>query len=80
MSSPSSARPATPSPARLDAGLLSRYERLRERFGGVAVARLEGTRCGGCHLDLSTAEVAEVRAAGPGQFADCPQCGRLLAP
>jgi hypothetical protein len=66
--------------ARLDAGLLSRYERLRERFGGVAVARLEGTRCGGCHLDLSTAEVGEVRAAGPGQFADCPQCGRLLAP
>jgi uncharacterized protein len=66
--------------ARLEAGLLSRYERLRERLGGVAVARLEGTRCGGCHLDLSTAEVAEVRAAGPGQFADCPQCGRLLAP
>ena len=34
--------------------LLERYERLRARLGGVAVARLEGSRCGGCHLDLST--------------------------
>jgi uncharacterized protein len=66
--------------ARIDAGLLARYDRLRARLGGVAVARLEGSRCGGCHLDLSTAELAEVRSAGPGEFADCPQCGRLLVP
>lgn len=62
---------------RLDAPLITRYERLRERMGGVAVARLEGTHCSGCHLDLSTAEVDEVRAAS-GDFADCPQCGRLI--
>ncbi len=66
--------------ARIDAGLLARYERLRARLGGVAVARLEGSRCGGCHLDLSTAELEEVRSAGSGEFADCPQCGRLLVP
>lgn len=66
--------------ARIDAGLLARYERLRARLGGVAVARLDGSRCGGCHLDLSTTELAEVRSAGPGEFADCPHCGRLLAP
>jgi hypothetical protein len=66
--------------ARIDTGLLGRYERLRARLGGVAVARLEGSRCGGCHLDLSTAELAEVRSAEPGEFADCPQCGRLLVP
>jgi predicted nucleic acid-binding Zn-ribbon protein len=63
--------------ARLDASLVERYERLRARLGGVAVARLEGTRCGGCHLDISTAELAEVRAA---ELADCPQCGRMLVP
>jgi predicted nucleic acid-binding Zn-ribbon protein len=46
----------------------------------VAVARLEGTRCGGCHLDLSTSELDAVKAVGAGEFADCPQCGRLLVP
>jgi predicted nucleic acid-binding Zn-ribbon protein len=60
--------------------MLERYERLRTRLGGIAVARLEGTRCGGCHLDLSTAERDEVRTVPEGQFADCPQCGRLLVP
>jgi len=63
---------------RLDAAMLARYERLRTRLGGVAVGRLEGARCSGCHLDLSTAEAAAVRKAGPGQLSDCPQCGRLL--
>ncbi len=62
----------------IDASLLSRYEHLRERLGGVAVAKLEGTHCSGCHLDLSPGEVDEVRSADG--FADCPQCGRLLAP
>ncbi len=56
---------------------LDRYERLRARLGGVAVARLDGNRCGGCHLDLSTAELADVRAV---ELADCPQCGRMLVP
>jgi predicted nucleic acid-binding Zn-ribbon protein len=65
---------------RIDAGLLARYDQLRARFGGVAVAALEGSRCGGCHLDLSTTELAEVRAVPAGQLAECPQCGRLLVP
>ncbi len=66
--------------ARLDASTVERYERLRRRHGGVAVARLEGSRCTGCHLDLSRGELDEVRAVGPGGLADCPQCGRLLIP
>jgi uncharacterized protein len=66
--------------SRIDAATMGRYDRLRGRMGGVAVARLEGSRCGGCHLDLSTTELAEVRAVGLGEFADCPQCGRLLVP
>ncbi len=65
---------------RLDPGAVERYERLRARFGGVAVARLEASRCSGCHLDLSRAELDAVRATPPGEFADCPQCGRLLVP
>lgn len=65
---------------RLESGVMERYEGLRSRFGGVAVARLEGTRCSGCHLDLSTVELEEVRATPQGEFANCPQCGRLLVP
>jgi predicted nucleic acid-binding Zn-ribbon protein len=65
---------------RIDAGLLARYDQLRARFGGVAVAALQGSRCDGCHLDLSTTELAEVRATPAGQLAECPQCGRLLVP
>lgn len=66
--------------ARLDAAALDRYERLRTRFAGVAVARLDVTRCTGCNLDLSTAEVNDVRSVAAGEFADCPNCGRLLVP
>jgi predicted nucleic acid-binding Zn-ribbon protein len=66
--------------SRFDAGDLQRYERLRTRHGGVAIARLEGNRCGGCHLDLSTAEINELRALGAGELAECPNCGRLLVP
>ncbi len=65
---------------RIDTGTMAQYDRLRARMGGVAVARLEGHRCGGCHLDLSTAEVEAVKAVGPGEIADCPQCGRMLLP
>ena len=66
--------------ARIDGGLQRRYEQLRARFGGVAIARLEGTRCGGCHLDLSPTELADVRGVPAGEMAECPQCGRLLVP
>lgn len=62
----------------LDASLLARYDRLRDAQG-VAVAALVGHRCDGCHLDLSAAEVDDVKdAAAATGLADCPQCGRLL--
>ncbi|MFP5489581.1 MAG: C4-type zinc ribbon domain-containing protein, partial [Acidimicrobiia bacterium] len=59
--------------------LLKRYDRLRTNHV-VAAASLAGSRCDGCHLDLSAAEVDEVRAtaASADGVAECPQCGRLL--
>lgn len=65
---------------RIDPAMLDRYERLRARMGGVAVGALEGSRCSGCHLDLSAVELEAVRATPAGEVADCPQCGRLLVP
>ena len=63
--------------APLTEALLARYDRVRSKIG-VAAARLTGSRCEGCHLDLSAAEVDEVRRAGDDEFPDCPQCGRML--
>lgn len=64
--------------AELDDSVLARYDRVRANLG-VAVARLVGTRCDGCHLDLSAVEVDDVKdAAASSGIADCPQCGRML--
>jgi predicted nucleic acid-binding Zn-ribbon protein len=64
--------------AALDDRLLARYDRIRAAQG-VAVATLAGRRCEGCHLDLSAAEVDDVKdAAASDGLADCPQCGRIL--
>lgn len=62
---------------RIDAAMLARYDRLRAHLG-VAVARLVGHRCDGCHLDLSPAEVDQIKAVAPNEPASCPQCDRIL--
>ena len=63
----------------VDKKALKRYDRLREQHL-IAAATLSGSRCDGCHLDLSAAEVDTVRDdAAKGGLADCPQCGRILA-
>ncbi len=65
--------------AEVDKKMLRRYDRLRQQHV-VAAATLSGSRCEGCHLDLSAAEVDVLRdeAAETGGVADCPQCGRLI--
>ena len=63
--------------AGFDPNVLARYDQLRQQHG-VAIARLNGARCDGCHLDLSSAELESVRAAADDELTECPQCGRLL--
>lgn len=58
--------------------LLARYERLRSRLGGVAVAPLANGMCGGCHLILPATELDRIRRAAPGALLTCEQCGRIL--
>jgi uncharacterized protein len=58
--------------------LLSTYERLRARLGGVAVARLIGGRCDGCHLTLPAVELDRIRHGSAGTLEYCEQCGRIL--
>jgi predicted nucleic acid-binding Zn-ribbon protein len=64
--------------AMLTADEVVAYEQARRHFDGVAVAHLEGSRCSGCHLDLSPAELDVVKATPAGEPAECPQCARFL--
>ena len=63
----------------VDKKVLRRFDRLRQQHL-VAASTLAGSRCEGCHLDLSAAEVDSVKdaAAAAGGVSECPQCGRLL--
>jgi predicted nucleic acid-binding Zn-ribbon protein len=60
--------------------LLSTYERLRSRLGGIGVARVVGNHCDGCHLTLSAVELDRIRHLPPGEAATCEQCSRILIP
>ncbi len=64
--------------AQLSADDLTHYQQVRAQFGGVGVARLQGSHCSGCHMDLSPAEIDGVKAAPAGEASECPQCGRIL--
>lgn len=59
-------------------GLLSTYEALRARLGGVGAARLVGASCSGCHLTLPAQELARIRREAPDALVLCDQCGRIL--
>jgi predicted nucleic acid-binding Zn-ribbon protein len=64
--------------AQLAEVLLATYDRKRAALG-VAVAPLVGKQCQGCHLELSAAEIDNVKAeAAETGVTDCPDCGRLL--
>lgn len=62
----------------LPEALVSLYETRRPSFKGVAVAKLQGTRCTGCHLDLSRVEIEALRAVPTDELPECPQCARIL--
>jgi predicted nucleic acid-binding Zn-ribbon protein len=66
--------------AQLPSALSDRYEALRSRLKGTGAARLIGSHCDGCHLELPSMEVERIRALPPGEVATCEQCGRILIP
>lgn len=66
--------------ALLPIALSDRYETLRSRLKGTGAARLIGSHCDGCHLELPSMEVERIRALPPGEVATCEQCGRILIP
>jgi hypothetical protein len=64
--------------AGLPVDLLTRYETLRERKGGVGAAALVGNRCDGCHLELPAVDLDRIRRLPPDEVVLCPECDRIL--
>ncbi len=58
--------------------LLAAYEGLRPQLDGVAIARLQGSTCQGCHLGLAAYEVERLRQEPADTIVHCPECGRIL--
>jgi predicted nucleic acid-binding Zn-ribbon protein len=44
----------------------------------VAVARLVGNHCDGCHLTLPAMELDRIRHLPEDELVTCEQCGRIL--
>lgn len=62
--------------ARLKSDLLDRYERIRERWGRLAVVTAERGVCGGCFTTLPPQFINEVKKRD--RILTCEHCGRIL--
>ena len=56
---------------------LQRYEDLRQRKAGVAIASLERGMCSACHVQVPTGIASSARNQS-GNPVLCPSCGRIL--
>ena len=55
---------------------LKLYDRLRHEKHGLAVSQLDGSTCGGCHMELPAQELERIVAEE--QVWRCPHCRRIL--
>jgi predicted nucleic acid-binding Zn-ribbon protein len=61
---------------KIDEDLLARFERLFKSKGDAAVVAIEHGVCTGCHMKVTTATAAEVKAGK--EIVSCENCGRIL--
>jgi uncharacterized protein len=61
---------------KIDEDLLGRFERLFKSKGDAAVVAIEHGVCTGCHMKVTTATAAGVRAGK--EIVSCENCGRIL--
>lgn len=64
--------------AEIDAALLRRYELLRDRRGGVAVAMVVRGICEGCHVAIPERRLAQLLDPEGDRIFTCEGCGRIL--
>lgn len=63
---------------KVSAALVTYYERIRDKHGGIGAAELIERRCGGCRLELNAADLRSFAAAAPDEVLLCEECGRIL--
>jgi predicted nucleic acid-binding Zn-ribbon protein len=61
---------------KIDEDLLARFERLFKSKGDAAVVAVEHGVCTGCHMKVTTATAAQVKAGK--EIVSCENCGRIL--
>jgi predicted nucleic acid-binding Zn-ribbon protein len=64
--------------AEIPEDLITMYQRLRERNGGIGAAPLVGKRCMGCRMELAPSDLNKFKAAPPDAVLRCEECGRIL--
>jgi hypothetical protein len=62
--------------AAVDAQWLSRYERILNNKGDVAIVPIENGACGGCHMKLPPQVVHDARKGS--RLVSCSFCGRIV--
>jgi predicted nucleic acid-binding Zn-ribbon protein len=62
----------------IDEEALEKYERLRERKGGLAVATVEGELCSACRVTLTASTRRQMD--DPQALPTCENCGRIICP
>ena len=58
--------------------LLALYEKVRAASSGVGAAALHRGRCEGCHLQLNTTDLNNLRDAPEDEVVRCEECRRIL--
>ena len=61
----------------MPADLVALYEQIRGR-GRVAAAKLNGSRCEACRMDLDRSALGEIWASGVEDVVRCTECGAIL--
>lgn len=64
--------------APLEERLITLYDKLRARFGGVAIARLSHGRSGGSGMPVPPSELAKIKATPADEIVYCEDSGRIL--
>ncbi|MDR3089710.1 MAG: C4-type zinc ribbon domain-containing protein [Desulfobulbaceae bacterium] len=62
--------------AQIDAALLRKYEMLRKRRHGIAIVKVEGAVCQGCHMKLPPQQF-NLLLRGDSIY-ECPSCQRIV--
>jgi predicted nucleic acid-binding Zn-ribbon protein len=61
----------------LPASLIERYEHMRKRKAGIAIAPVQNGVCGACHVQIPTG-IVNGMGSSTATLTVCPSCGRYL--